>query len=90
MSANSGVKKLRIAPWGVWMEDGRINITTDHGESCTCAERERERERERESAVDVPVFIVRLLCITYTRSKPDASGLRHCSTCRFTLVSGRY
>ena len=68
MSANSGVTKLRNAPWGVWMEDGRINISTDHSESCTCAERERERERERESAVDVPVFIVRLLCITDTHT----------------------
>jgi predicted ABC-class ATPase len=88
MSANSGVKKLRIAPWGVWMEDGRININTDHGESCTCA----ERERERVSTVDVPVFIVRLLCITdtHTHSKTGVSGLRHCSICRFTLVSGRY
>ena len=51
---------------------------------------QRERERERESAVDVPVFIVRLLCITYTYNKPGVYGLRHCSTCRFTLVSGRY
>ena len=29
---------------------------------------QRERERERESAVDVPVFIVRLLCITDTHT----------------------
>jgi len=53
-------------------------------------QRERDRETERGIAVDVPVFIVRLLCITDTRSKPGVSGLRHCSTCRFTLVSGRY
>jgi hypothetical protein len=40
------------------MGDGRINVSTDHGESYTCA--------KKESAVALPVFIVRLMCITST------------------------
>ena len=40
------------------MDDARINISTDHGDSYTCA--------EKESAVASPVFIVRLLCVTST------------------------
>jgi hypothetical protein len=46
------------------MDDGRINVSTNHGENYTCAE--RERERERECAVALPVFLVRLCCVTST------------------------
>jgi hypothetical protein len=40
------------------MDDVRINVSTDHGERYTCA--------EDVTAFALPVFMVRLLCITYT------------------------
>jgi hypothetical protein len=40
------------------MDDGLNNVSADHGESYTCA--------QKESAVALPVFIFRLLCITCT------------------------
>ena len=43
------------------MDVGRIDVSTDHGESYTCA--------EKESAVTLPMFIVRLLLITPTQSE---------------------
>jgi len=40
------------------MDDGGIDVSTDHGDRYTCA--------HKENAVALPVFIVRLLCITST------------------------
>jgi hypothetical protein len=58
VTANCGVTNLRITYWGGWKGDGRINISTDRAESYTCA--------EKQSAFAVPVYIVRLCCLTAT------------------------
>jgi hypothetical protein len=58
VTANCRVTDLRITYWGGWMDDGRIDVSTDDGESYT-------REK-KDSAVVLPVFIMRLLCITST------------------------
>jgi len=58
VTVNCGVTSLRITYWDGWVDDGRINVYTDIGERYTCA--------KDETAVAFPVFIVRLLCITYT------------------------
>jgi hypothetical protein len=41
------------------VDDGRNNVSNDHGKRYTCA--------QKESAVALPVFIVRLLCLTCTK-----------------------
>ena len=43
------------------MDGGRIVVSTDHGESYLCA--------DKESAFAVPVFAVRLYCITSTHTE---------------------
>ena len=48
MTENCGVRNWGITYWGGWMDGVRIDVSTDHGVSNTCAEREREREREKE------------------------------------------
>ena len=42
------------------MDDGLINVSTDHGESYTYA--------QKETAVALPVFIVRLSYVTSTHT----------------------
>jgi hypothetical protein len=57
----------------------------------TRVQRERERERERERA-KLPYLCLYSGCVLYnihTQSRPDVSGLRHCNTCRLTLVTRR-
>ena len=44
MTANCGVTNWRITYCGGSINGGRIDVSTDHGESYTCAERERDRE----------------------------------------------
>jgi hypothetical protein len=56
VNADCGVTNLRIAHWGGWMDDVRSIISVDNGQSYTCA--------EDESAVALPLFIDRLLCVT--------------------------
>jgi hypothetical protein len=43
------------------MDDGRINTSSDHGDSYTCA--------EKEISVALLMFIVRLFCITSTHTE---------------------
>jgi len=54
------------------MDDGRIDVSTDHSESYTFA--------EIGNAGALPLFIVMLLYNFHTQSKPDDSGLTHCNT----------
>ena len=87
MTANCVVTNWRITYWGGSMDGGRIDVSTDHGESYTCAERERERERERLSAVVLPLFRVRLLIITSTNCPSLMFRTKTLSHCRLTLVT---
>jgi len=68
VTPNCGATNLRITYWGGWMDDGRIDVPTDHGESYTCAERKRERECSCPTCVYSEVVYN-----IHTRSKPDVS-----------------
>jgi len=65
--SDCGFMNLRFTYWRGRMDGGRIDVSTDHGESYTCA--------HKDSAVALTVFIVRLLCITSTpRGSPMFRG----------------
>jgi hypothetical protein len=69
VTADCGVTNFRVSYWGGWMDDGRVNVSADQGENCTCVEKERERERDREREREcscLTMFIVKLLCIPLT------------------------
>ena len=67
MSSKCAVTGLRIIYWAGWLDDGRIDVSTDHVKSYTCA--------HKESAAAVLLFTD-----MHIQSKPDVTGLRHWNT----------
>jgi len=63
VSADCVVTNLQVTYWAGWMDVGRINVSADRGEGCTCA--------EIESIVAVRVFTVSLCFIISTHTHTE-------------------